>query len=398
VVECTPAGKYILFSVEEVQLIQTIPISSTDKEDLLLWRGTKSGIFTVKSAYHMQKEVLSNSVAGGSTKRENSKIWKNIWSLPVPSVVRNFLWRACHNILPTRENLCRRKIIRDPLCPLCGRDRESVFHILWQCPSAMDVWTMGCRKIHKSFFPGTDFLQVVEGVFTKCDMDEQIHFATLARRIWLRRNEVVHGGVLTHPHVVLQQTMKAIQEYALAQEKGNETAPPSGGPAANRWLAPEEGWCKGNWDAALEGGTGQLGLGAVIRDSTGTVLAARCDFRRGNLSPVAAEAKAALLTVQLCREVGLRKIHLEGDAKTVVDAVNSSEEDKSWLGHLFEDIKGELSSFDGWKMSFVRRKGNHVAHGLARFAVRHAAAETWNGAVPECICELVALEQLALEI
>jgi hypothetical protein len=96
--------------------------------------------------------------------------------------------------------------------------------------------------------------------------------------------------------------------------------------------------------------------------------------------------------------MGLRKLHLEGDAKIVVDAMNSSEEDRSWLGHLFEDIKGELSSFDGWKMSFVRRDGNHVAHKLAWFAVTHNVAETWSGAVPACICELVALEQLALGI
>jgi hypothetical protein len=37
-----------------------------------------------------------------------------------------------------------------------------------------------------------------------------------------------------------------------------------------------------------------------------------------------------------------------------------------------------------------------VAHKLARFAVTHNAAETWSGAAPDCICELVALEQLAL--
>jgi hypothetical protein len=93
---------------------------------------------------------------------------------------------------------------------------------------------------------------------------------------------------------------------------------------------------------------------------------------------------------------GAPRIHLEGDAKIVVDAVNSNEEDRSWVGHLFEDIKGELSSFDGWRMSFVRRDGNDVAHKLARFAVNHNATETWSGAAPDCICELVALEQLAL--
>jgi hypothetical protein len=56
--------------------------------------------------------------------------------------------------------------------------------------------------------------------------------------------------------------------------------------------------------------------------------------------------------------MGFRQFHLEGDAKIVVDAVNSGEEDRSWLGHLFEDIKGELNSLAGWKMTIVRRDGN----------------------------------------
>jgi hypothetical protein len=167
-------------------------------------------------------------------------------------------------------------------------------------------------------------------------LDELALFATLARRIWLRRNEVIHGGVFTPPSIIIQQTTNTIQEYAMAQVQmqGYVIICPRETTAAICWKAPEQGWCKGNWYAAVDSESGRLGLSAVIRDIAGNVMAARCKMRRGYLSPVAAKAKAALLTVQLCREIGFSMVHLEGDAKGVVDAVNLGEVDKSFVGSL----------------------------------------------------------------
>jgi hypothetical protein len=141
---------------------------------------------------------------------------------------------------------------------------------------------------------------------------------------------------------------------------------------------------------------GRLGLSAVIRDIARNVVAARCEMRWGYLSPAAAEAKVALLTVQLCCEMGFSMVHLEGDAKGVVDAVNLGEADKSWLGHLIEDIKKELNSLACWRMSFVRREGNHVAHMLAKYAVLNNLTETWRVEVPACIHDQIALEKLSI--
>ena len=346
----------------------------------------------------MQKDVLANSMAGSSSKKGHNDIWKKIWYLPVSNVVRNFLWRACYDILPTRENLCRRIIIQDPLCTLYGGEIESVFHILWQCPSAMDVWLMGPKKIQKSSFPGPDFLHVVEGLLKKCDLDDFVFFVTLARRIWLRRNEVNHGGVFTSPSLIIQQTTTAIQEYAMVQGPAQEDVLicPRETNAAICWNAPEQGWCKANWDVAVDIESGRMGLSAVIRDTAGNVVAAQCEMQRGYLSPVAAKAKAALVTVQLCRELGVSMVHFEGDAKVVVDAVNSAEADGSWLGHLIEDIKRNLISLAGWRMSFVRREGNHMAHKLTKYAILKNITATWRGEVPACLHDQIALEILSI--
>ena len=123
-----------IFSKEEWVAIQSIPISATDQADLQIWWGTKNGVFWVQSAYHILKESEMEQKVGGSSCNKKSSIWKNIWQLQIPNAEKCFLWRACHEILPTRDNLCNRKVLLDPIYPICEREPQTTFHALWQCP------------------------------------------------------------------------------------------------------------------------------------------------------------------------------------------------------------------------------------------------------------------------
>jgi ribonuclease HI len=86
------------------------------------------------------------------------------------------------------------------------------------------------------------------------------------------------------------------------------------------------------------------------------VVAAKSFTRKGLLEPVAAEDLAAIMAIQLFRELGFQRLYLEGDAKIVVDTVLSTEPDWSRKGHLVEDIRVELQSLQCWKMVYVRRE------------------------------------------
>jgi hypothetical protein len=120
-------------------LIQTIPLSSTDQEDMLIWRGSAKGQFSVKSAYFIQKEMEDLKLAGRSSHKGVSLIWKALWKMQIPNAKKVWFWRARHNALPTRANLHCRKVIEDSSCPYCGRKAETMFHILWKCPYVQDV-------------------------------------------------------------------------------------------------------------------------------------------------------------------------------------------------------------------------------------------------------------------
>jgi hypothetical protein len=287
-----------IFNAEEIKPILFIPLSCTNQPDVLIWRGTAKGSFSVKSAYYVAKAMEAREQASTSTGAQTSEVWRQIWKLKLPNAEKKFIWRACHDILPTQEKLYKRKISVDPLCPLCGLSTETSFHALWDCSSARDVWSMCERKIQKSHFAGLDFMEVVEGIFTKCEEEDINLFVGLARKIWFRRNEVVHGGSFTHPKVLVQRAKEALAEFRAANKHIDRGVVERSMIRPVKWVRPRFGWYKLNWDAAVCGAQGTIGMGAVVRNVEGSMMVARCMVGRGFLDPCAAEAWAGAKAIQ----------------------------------------------------------------------------------------------------
>jgi hypothetical protein len=63
-------------------------------------------------------------------------------------------------------------------------------------------------KIQKCSFTGPSFRQVVIGKMQKCETEDVVLFVGLAKRIWMRRNDLVHGGLFASPQVLLQATIR----------------------------------------------------------------------------------------------------------------------------------------------------------------------------------------------
>ena len=79
----------------------------------------------------------------GSCSMSSSMVWERISKLHIRNKIKAFGWRACHNILPTREKLRSRQIIDDDSCPICHSFPKTAIHALWECGATQDVWA-GC--------------------------------------------------------------------------------------------------------------------------------------------------------------------------------------------------------------------------------------------------------------
>lgn len=66
--------------------------------------------------------------------------WRAIWKLAVPEKEKIFLWRAAHDLLPTAENLWKKKVLQEPTCQICCCSMESISHALLDFKMARKIW------------------------------------------------------------------------------------------------------------------------------------------------------------------------------------------------------------------------------------------------------------------
>jgi hypothetical protein len=222
----------------------------------------------------MEVEWQENQKGGTSAPGSVEEIWKMCWQLNVPNAVKMFVWKAGHNLLPTKANLLRRGVIKEAMCPICSRETETTKHILWECSSTNDVWGCGPVRLQKSSCKGGTFLNLLEEVRVRCDRREVELFAITARRIWLRRNDIVHGGGFTHPTQVFTEAVKALDDFQ--RVNGSQKDEDGAGQihSAVCWKPPATNMVKINWDAALDLRNQLVGIGVVARDEAGSFLGA----------------------------------------------------------------------------------------------------------------------------
>ena len=110
-------------------------------QDSLVWLFTKNGRYSVKFRYHVAKllKMEESSSRKTSMQRASTSLWSRVWKARVPNKVKLFSWRACQNILPTRDNLVRRRVVEVASCCFYHRATETVLHVLWECGAAQDV-------------------------------------------------------------------------------------------------------------------------------------------------------------------------------------------------------------------------------------------------------------------
>ncbi|XP_019196332.1 PREDICTED: uncharacterized protein LOC109190316 [Ipomoea nil] len=115
-------------------------------------------------------------------------------------------------------------------------------------------------------------------------------------------------------------------------------------PCSPKWQKPKPRWLKLNVDAALDTGSGKMGLGWVLRDDHGGFLAAACMPWIGLFSPREAKALAIREALSWCKRKSLEFLHVETDSLLVVQGL-SSHEFVSSFDLLLADVKDLLSYF-----------------------------------------------------
>ena len=174
------------FIDEDVQAILSIPTSVTSKDDSFCWHFTNDGEYTVKSGFRVS---LSLDISGSSSGVQGPDVcWKTIWKLELPSKIKIFLCRACHDWIPTSINLARRKVPVSGMCPVCSSSFETTVHALWCCSGlkvvrfmfgSLNGWNGDTRGSFQDFLGHS------------LSEDQLILLCIVLWRVWFLRNQLL---------------------------------------------------------------------------------------------------------------------------------------------------------------------------------------------------------------
>ena len=136
------------------------------------------------------------------------------------------------------------------------------------------------------------------------------------------------------------------------------------------WQLPPSMEYKLNFDVAIFSSLEKSGIGTIIRNDKGEVMAGM--FAIGSKVDTSEEAELLVCrrSIEFAVDSGFTRLEIEGDNSNVMQAISSDMANYSFLGNVVDDIRHLMSGLQWASPSKIRRGGNKVAHVLAQHA-RH---------------------------
>uniref|UniRef100_A0A803PFI6 Reverse transcriptase zinc-binding domain-containing protein n=1 Tax=Cannabis sativa TaxID=3483 RepID=A0A803PFI6_CANSA len=269
----------------DYKLVLAIPLTQSFMEDKWYWFKENSGLFTVRSAYQLIQD--SKPMNGQS---DNSGFWRSLWQLKVPPKVKNFLWRACTNCLPTCFQLSLRKVPIEVTCPICHGETETILHILVDFPFSYNCWRTAA--IPRVASAATSFAGWFDDGLKLWTKEDRTGAAMLCWSIWNNRNNSVWNSKQSSVEEVVSIASLNFVSWNNAQNQSHIS--PSGhgqqGRYIEHWTRPIDPYIKVNVDGAIFSNEECFGFGMVARTASGSVIEAVQIRKIGNWSPLLVEA------------------------------------------------------------------------------------------------------------
>ena len=271
------------------------------------------------------------------------------------------------NALPTKQALMKRKIAANSICERCKSAVEEAEHALWSCLELEVVWAdreVWCFRSKVGF---SDVKELVSWLIAKGKPLEL--FAYTAWKVWNQRNKARLNLQVIPLHQVADQAKELLAQYRVNLQVPKVQLMNSGS-RGSRWRCPQVGLVKINFDGAVCSEANMSGIGVVIKDDKGAVLASCSEKIPRAYKADEIEALVTMKALSFAFELGFWSAILEGDSLGLIQALKSEEQSLAPTGLLIEDVKMFANNYVRLLYSHIKRNGNRVAHNLAKNALR----------------------------
>ncbi|PNT67131.1 hypothetical protein BRADI_3g21421v3 [Brachypodium distachyon] len=355
----TPDGKWNMerlnnfFLPIDIECIVRIKPSIRNEQDFLAWHPDKRGQFSMRSAYHLGRDISPTGQTYGATSSRpdgSSPKWKSIWNDIVPRKVNIFAWKLSRDALATQVNLCNRKMEKVRTCQVCGGEDEDSFHALVRCPNARAIWhaMRSCWDIPdpnklQNTGPGW-FLHALSTL----DKTKVAMLLMMFWRIWHVHNDIMHDKtpapvvasrrllcsymdsllLIKQNDVVDVVKGKQVCAYSI-RSKGDQKRDGHLKSGDARWKPPDVDSVKLNMDGSFSPDNGSAGIGIVLHNHRGEVIFSACSSIPHCTGALKAELKACEEGLRAALGWSEKFIILESDCAETLSMACSKHPDRS---------------------------------------------------------------------
>ena len=270
-------------------------------------------------------------------------------------------------------------------CLICDEEPESLVHALISCDFALSVWSLWQDCPIDLLLKTKNFNDLV---FQLCSSSSALNlelFFAISWLVWYNRNKLVHGENGLQSLQILELAKGMVEDY---REAFLLDTPPLSSPQSS-WVAPPPDYFKVNVDgASFIDGSGISGIGVIIRDAMGRVIAALYKALPVHYPAELTEFFALEHGALLAQEMNISKVIFESDASYVISAVSQACHG-GIMGHLVHSIQFAKSVFSCCSFNHVKRDYNRAAHEPAQFAKCNQATNLWKGVIPPFLAHLL---------
>ncbi|KAM1476449.1 hypothetical protein ACFX15_037340 [Malus domestica] len=272
--------------------------------------------------------------------------------------------------------LFNRRVVQNPLCPLCKEFLESAEHVLFLYP-----WTIG-RTV---------------GVNSNSHSWVYTVASFICWEIWKSRcNCIFHGSVPSPEYTAEKASRAAAEFFTITGSQGDPSTPLPNLTVSHphAWEPPSLGVIKANFDGACSRNSLQSGLGVVFRSSNGSIF-------NGVSSPclsssaLQTEAKAALLAVRSVLDSNFSDVVFESDSKELIGSLNNDFKKANWtIFPLLIQIRNLSIQFRSIYWRWVPRQVNSAADWVASHCKRGMCSDVWVIRPPSSLVHILSKDGL----
>ncbi|XP_039026895.1 uncharacterized protein LOC120160578 [Hibiscus syriacus] len=149
-----------------------------------------------------------------------------------------------------------------------------------------------------------------------------------------------------------------------------------------------------NVDGAFIANSNDAAIGVIARDQHGMVIGRVARKLNPPNTSESTEALAFIHRFRFAIENGRQQVLIEGDAISIVDRLANRREDISIVGLLLNVVQEYIANNPSFKVLYLNRGANRVAHALATWALSRSNPYWFYYDEPDCIKNMYYLMQL----